>query len=118
GYRQTLDLEDIWNLTLSEHARVIVEDFRQAQKACTLVWRLLSYFQGVLLLQAAWTVFSSLFTFLPTLLVKAILEYIEDRRSTPLNAAWLYAILLFCCAAIQTTADGQALWIGRQIGMK
>jgi hypothetical protein len=60
-----------------------------------------------------------LFTFIPTLLLKAILEYVEDPRSTPVNAAWLYAILLFVSGAMQGIADGQALWIGRNnIGLK
>jgi hypothetical protein len=72
----------------------------------------------MLLVQGAWTVFSNLFTFLPTLLLKAILEYVEDPRSTPRNAAWLYAILLFCSGDVQGTADGQALWIGRKLGVK
>ncbi|KAL1970957.1 hypothetical protein VTN77DRAFT_2791 [Rasamsonia byssochlamydoides] len=118
GYRQTLELEDVWNLTVSQHAGAVLEDFRHAYKHYRLIWRLLRYFDRMLIIQAAWTVFSNLFTFLPTLLLKAILEYVEDPRSTPRNAAWLYAILLFCSGAIQGTADGQALWIGRKIGLK
>ncbi|KAL1981719.1 hypothetical protein VTN96DRAFT_2276 [Rasamsonia emersonii] len=118
GYRQTLELDDVWNLTVSQHAGAVLDDFRRAYKHYRLVWRLLRYFDRMLIIQAAWTVFSNLFTFLPTLLLKAILEYVEDPRSTPANAAWLYAILLFCSGAIQGTADGQALWIGRKIGLK
>lgn len=118
GYRRTLELEDVWNLTVSQQATTVLEDFRRAGKTTALVWRLLGYFNGMLLVQGAWTVFSNLFTFLPTLLLKAILEYVEDPRSTPRNAAWLYAILLFCSGAVQGTADGQALWIGRKLGVK
>ncbi|EAW12711.1 putative ABC bile acid transporter [Aspergillus clavatus NRRL 1] len=118
GYSQPLELDDIWNLTTSQKAATVLEDFRRQQTKGSLVWRLGRYFYGTLLVQGAWTVFSNLFTYLPTLLLKAILEYVEDPRSTTANAAWLYAILLFCSGAIQGVADGQALWIGRKLGVK
>ncbi|KKK27136.1 hypothetical protein ARAM_001306 [Aspergillus rambellii] len=118
GYKQSLDLEDIWNLTASQKAATVLEDFRRRQYKGSLVWKLMRYFYGRILLQGAWTVFSNLFTYLPTLLLKAILEYVEDPRSTTPNAAWLYAALLFFSGTIQGVADGQALWIGRNIGVK
>ncbi|GFF97593.1 ATP-dependent bile acid permease [Aspergillus udagawae] len=118
GYRQPLELDDVWNLTTSQKAATVLEDFRRKHPKGSLIWRLGRYFYGTLLLQGAWTIFSNLFTYLPTLLLKVILEYVEDPRSTTANAAWLYAILLFCSGAIQGVADGQALWIGRKLGVK
>lgn len=118
GYRQPLELEDVWNLTLSQKAAVVLEDFRRKQTKGSLVWKLFRRFYGPLLIQGAWTVFSNLFTFLPTLLLQAILQYVEDPRSTTPNAAWLFAILLFCSGAIQGIADAQALWIGRKLSVK
>ncbi|KAL4784201.1 hypothetical protein BJX76DRAFT_232079 [Aspergillus varians] len=118
GYRQSLELEDVWNLTASQKASTVLEDFRRRKYKGPLVVKLLRYFSGTILLQGAWTIFSNLFTYLPTLLLKAILEYVEDPRSTTPNAAWLYAVLLFVSAATQGVADGQALWIGRRMGVK
>ena len=118
GYRQALELEDVWNLTLSQKAAVVLDDFRRQEMTGGLAWKLLRYFYGTILLQGAWTVFSNLFTFLPTLLMQAILQYVEDPRSTTANAAWLFAILLFVCGAVQGIADAQALWIGRKLGVK
>ncbi|KAL4907580.1 hypothetical protein BDW74DRAFT_149478 [Aspergillus multicolor] len=118
GYKQSLELEDVWNLTASQKASTVLEDFRCRQYKGPLVVKLLRYFAGTILLQGAWTIFSNLFTYLPTLLLKAILEYVEDPRSTTPNAAWLYAVLLFVSAATQGVADGQALWIGRRMGVK
>lgn len=118
GYRQALELEDVWNLTASQKASTVLEDFRRRQYKGPLVVKLLRYFSGTILIQGAWTVFSNLFTYLPTLLLKAILEYVEDPRSTTRNAAWLYAVLLFVSAATQGIADGQSLWIGRRMGVK
>ncbi|OJJ83074.1 putative ABC bile acid transporter [Aspergillus glaucus CBS 516.65] len=118
GYRQPLELHDIWNLTTSQKAAAVLQDFRHKQPEGKLVWRLGRYFYGTLLLQGAWTVFSNLFTFLPTVLLRVILQYVEDPRSTTPNAAWLFAILLFCSSSIQGIADGQSLWIGRKLGVK
>ncbi|KAJ5104570.1 hypothetical protein NUU61_001917 [Penicillium alfredii] len=118
GYRQPLELEDVWNLTASQKAATVIADFRRRQMKGSLAWKLLRYFAGTILLQGAWTIFANLFVFMPSLLLKAILEYVEDPRSTTPSAAWLYAILLFCCATVQGVADGQSLFIGRKMGVK
>lgn len=83
-----------------------------------MAWRLLKYFRPILLLQAAWAAFSSLFTFMPTLLLKAILEYVERPDDTPANAAWLYVVLLFVAGCIMAICDGQALWLGRRLWVR
>ncbi|KAI9930032.1 hypothetical protein MW887_011842 [Aspergillus wentii] len=118
GYRQPLEAEDVWNVTTSHKASNVINDFRRSQPKGTLLWKLTKYFCGPILLQGAWTAFSNLFTFIPTLLIRAILQFVEDPRSTTPNAAWLFAILLVCSGVIQGTADGQALWIGRKVGVK
>lgn len=118
GYRQALELEDVWNLTVSQKAANVLGDFRKRQMKGSLAWKLLRFFSTTILLQGAWTVFANLFVFMPSLLLKAILEYVEDPRSTTPNAAWFYAILLFCSATVQGVADGQALFMGRKMGVK
>ena len=118
GYRQPLELKDVWNLTPHQKATAVLTDFRGRQMKGSLAWKLIRYFFGTIMKQGAWTIFANLFVFVPSLLLKAILEYVEDPRSTTPNAAWLYAILLFCSAIVQGVADGQALYIGRKMGVK
>ncbi|KAJ5836890.1 hypothetical protein N7447_002916 [Penicillium robsamsonii] len=118
GYRQPLELADVWNLTSSQKAANVLTEFRKRHMKGSLAWKLLRFFMGTILKQGAWTVFANLFVFMPSLLLKAILEYVEDPRSTTPNAAWLFAILLFCCATVQGVADGQALFIGRKMGVR
>lgn len=118
GYREPLELEDVWNLTPSQKAATVLADFRKRQMKGSLAWKLLRYFATTILIQGAWTIFANLFVFVPSLLLMAILKYVENPRSTTPNAAWLYAILLFCSAIVQGVADGQALWIGRKMGVK
>lgn len=115
GYKKTFELADVWNLAPKDKAAVILANFRQLKKTSRLAWHLLRYFRRDLLIQAAWAFLSALFTFVPTLLLKAILEYVEDPEVTPVNTAWLYIFLLTFSTCVQAVTDGQALWKGRKI---
>ncbi|RMZ80548.1 hypothetical protein DV737_g2910, partial [Chaetothyriales sp. CBS 132003] len=115
GYKKPLEMSQVWNVTLKDKAETALAQFRQVKKAHSLALRLLIHFQRQILIQGAWCMLASVFMFLPTLLLKAILEFLEDQESTPATAAWLYVILLFVTGCIQAIADGQALWIGRKI---
>lgn len=115
GYRKTLELADVWNVTLADKAETVLAHFRQVQKTHSLAVRLLLHFKAQILIQGAWCMLASVFMFLPTLLLKAILEYLENTDTMPVNVAWLYVILLFVTGVVQAVGDGQGLWIGRKI---
>jgi ABC-type multidrug transport system fused ATPase/permease subunit len=115
GYKKTMELTDVWNLPMKDKAASVLADYRQFKRTSSLAWHLVKYFNRALLIQGMWAMFSNLFTFLPAMLLKGILEYVEDPSSTPRNAAWFYVCLLFVAGAVQAVADGQALWIGRKI---
>ncbi len=115
GYKKPLELVDIWNVCLQDKAETVLAQFRQVKKTHGLAVRLLLHFKRKVLLQGAWCALASVFMFLPTLLLKAILEYLEDPVETPSSAAWLYVVLLFVTGAVQAVGDGQGLWIGRKI---
>jgi len=115
GYKKTFELPDVWNLATKDKAAAVLADFRQLKKTTKLAWHLLRYFERDLLIQAAWAIISGFFTFVPTLLLKAFLEYVESPQDTPVNAAWFYMILLAVSSCIKAVTDGQALWVGRKI---
>ncbi|KAF2143052.1 uncharacterized protein K452DRAFT_225934 [Aplosporella prunicola CBS 121167] len=115
GYKKTYELADVWNLTPKDKAATILADYRQFKKTQALAWHLLRYFRRGLLIQALWAGCSGFFLFVPTILLKLILEYVENPADTPRNAAWFYVILLFLSGVTTALADGQALWIGRKI---
>lgn len=118
GYQKTLELDDVWNLVPKDKAAAVLDDFRQLRKTSNLAWHLLRYFRRDLLIQATWAFISAFFTFIPTLLLKAILEYVEDPKATPANTAWFYIILLAASSCIQAVTDGQTLWKGRKISIR
>ncbi|KAK4621385.1 ABC transporter 7 [Fulvia fulva] len=115
GYRNAFEMKDVWNLMPKDKAAAILADYRQLKKTNILAWHLLKYFKKELIAQALWAGISGVVTFVPTLLLKVILEYVEEPTQTPRNAAWLYVILLFVSGVINAISSGQALWIGRKI---
>jgi len=115
GYKKTFEINDVWNLIPKDKAANILADYRQLKKTTKLTWHLLFYFRWSLFGQCAYAFFSAWLTFAPTLLLKAILEYIEDPKGQPRNVIWLYVILLSFTDMIRSLLDQQALWIGRKV---
>ncbi|KAI2110795.1 Transporter of the ATP-binding cassette (ABC) [Ophidiomyces ophidiicola] len=118
GYNKSMEMSDVWNLKPSYQAAAVIMSFRRAKSTSKLAWRLFRFFDRTLLIQGIWTIFAGLFTFLPTWLLKLILEYVEDPEGTPRNAAWFYVMLMFVCGLIQAVGDGQSLWLGRELSVK
>ena len=115
GYRNPLELKDVWNLIPKEKAANVTADFRRLKRTTRLALRLAKFFQQDLLIQAFWALIEGSLTFVPTLLLQAILKYVEEPDSIPANTAWLYVFLLAVSGCVTGVADGQALWIGRKI---
>lgn len=115
GYKQTMEIKDVWNLLPKDKAAAVLAQYRQVKKTMALSYHLLAYFKGLLLAQVWWAILSGVFTFMPTMLLKAILEYVEHPDMAPLNVLWLYVILLPMTDLVRSVADNRALWIGRKI---
>ncbi|KAF2484582.1 bile acid-transporting ATPase [Neohortaea acidophila] len=115
GYKKTFELADVWNLIPRDKAANVLADYRQLKKTTALAYHLLKYFKRELIVQAVWAAGSGVLTFVPTLLIMVILQYLEDPVNTPRNAAWFYVILLFVSGVSNALASGQALWIGRRV---
>jgi ABC-type multidrug transport system fused ATPase/permease subunit len=118
GYKSPLEINRVWNILPKEKAATVLENYRLLKKSGRLTIHLLKFFSPDLLFQQIWALIGAVFTFVPTLLLKAILEYVENPAETPKSTAWLYVILLLASGLIQGVADGQGLWRGRKICIK
>ncbi|ORY72055.1 ABC transporter type 1, transmembrane domain-containing protein [Pseudomassariella vexata] len=118
GYKEPLEIGTVWNLLPRDKAAAVLADYRQVKKTTTLAWHLAMYFKTMLIIQAIWALVAGVLTFAPTLLLKAILEYVEAPDATPRNVLWLFVILLPVTDVIRSVADGQGLWIGRKISIR
>ncbi|OTB06198.1 hypothetical protein M426DRAFT_10014 [Hypoxylon sp. CI-4A] len=115
GYKEPLEIKHVWNLLPRDKSGTVLASYRQVKKTTSLAFHLIKYFKGLLILQCVWATLGGFLTFAPTLLLKAILEYVEMPTIAPRNVLWLYVILLPLSDLIRSIADGQALWIGRKI---
>ncbi|CAM1507870.1 Fc.00g047180.m01.CDS01 [Cosmosporella sp. VM-42] len=114
GYKKPMEMGDVWNLLPKDKAAAVIADYRQFKKTGSLAWHLLKYFKWMLFTQCSLAVLSGFFTFAPTLLLKAILEYVED-PSAPVSVLWLFVIGLPVLDIVRSYCDNAALWIGRKI---
>lgn len=115
GWKEPLDIKRVWNLLPKDKAAAVLASYRHFKKTTALSFHLVKYFKGLLLVQALWAVLAGILTFAPTLLLRAILQYVEDPTAAPRNVLWLYVILLPMTDIARSVCDGQALWIGRKI---
>jgi len=115
GWKEPLDISKVWNLVPRDKAAAVLSNYRQFRKTTSLAFHLVKYFKGMLVAQAAWGAVGGVLTFAPTLLLKAILELVEEPSLAPRNVLWLYVILLPVSDILRSVADGQALYIGRKI---
>lgn len=115
GWKEPMELEHVWNLLPKDKAASVLADYRQIKRTGALAWHMLKYFKADLVTQCGLAALSGLFTFAPTLLLKAILEYVETPDIAPKNVLWLYVIGLPVLDMVRSYSDNMALWIGRKI---
>ncbi|KAI0904579.1 multidrug resistance-associated protein [Ustulina deusta] len=115
GYKEPLEMDKVWNLIPRDKAAVVLAHYRQIKKTTSLALHLAKYFKGMLVAQCLWAIFSGFLAFAPTLLLRAILQYVETPHMAPRNVLWLLVILLPVTDILRSVADNQALWIGRKI---
>ena len=118
GWKQPLEIQDVWDLPAREQAAYVLHEYHRKNQSRTLILRLFNYFKGSLLLQAGWAVGFSVLSFAPTVLLRQILEYLEDPSQTPQDVAWLYVIGLAIAPVLNSICNGQALWTGRKISLR
>ncbi|KAI1822918.1 multidrug resistance-associated protein [Xylaria intraflava] len=115
GYKEPLEMDKVWNLIPRDKAAAVLAHYRQVKKTTSLAFHLTKYFKRLLIAQCIYAIFSGFLAFAPTLLLRAILQYVESPNMAPRNVLWLLVILLPVTDIIRSLSDNQALWIGRKI---
>ncbi|CCD26193.1 putative ATP-binding cassette multidrug transporter VMR1 NDAI_0H00190 [Naumovozyma dairenensis CBS 421] len=119
AHQNTLVFKDIWALRIDDYSIFVVKKFK------TFITRpfsqnnfssnLFLFFMKYFLLQGFWACLSAPISFVPTVLLKRILEYVDDQSSAPKNLAWFYVSCMFACGVLGAIFRGQALFYGRRV---
>lgn len=114
-----IEMKDIWGLMLDDYSIFVLKRFKRFVKAKNkkrnFSFNLIHFFTKYLVIQGIWATVSSVISFIPTLLLKKVLEYVEDQSTSPLNLAWIYIGGMFICRILVAVFQGQALFLGRRV---
>ncbi|SCU77356.1 LAME_0A00826g1_1 [Lachancea meyersii CBS 8951] len=115
--KQSIKLKDIWGLKLDDYSIFVLKKYKNSIKNThrKLSHNLFWFFSKYLGLQGFWACFDSVLSFIPTLLLKRILEYVDDQSTAPKNLAWFYVCTMFVCRVAVAICQSQALFFGRRV---
>ena len=117
GYRKNYEIADVWDLPIEDKAALVLARSRRSQRYSRFAAHLLALHGPDLFLQGLWAACSAIFTFAPTLLLKLLLQYLEDPLTSSARATWLYVVLIFVSGLFKAITDGQASWLGTKIAI-
>lgn len=117
AFKVPLTQDDVWDLKMEDFSYFVLKSFKKFSQGSTLGFsnRVILFFLPFLLVQAFWAVVESLILFAPTILLKRILEFVEDRNTGNLPLAWFYVTLMFASKFFSNLSSGQALFFGRRV---
>jgi ABC-type multidrug transport system fused ATPase/permease subunit len=118
GYKVPLDMEDVWELREDDHAFHVLNKFTKLPINHSLLNRLAMHFKWEFGISILWGLLYASFNVAPALLLKQILEYIEDPSVFPRHVAWLYVVLFLIFGIFVNISGAQANYIGRRLAIQ
>lgn len=119
AHKRTIENKDVWGLMMEDYSLFVVKRFNRFKESFAKKKHfstfLFLFFSKYLLLQAFWAFLDGSIAFIPTILLKRILEYVEDPTTASSNLAWFYVFSMFFCRVLVAFAQAQALFFGRRV---
>lgn len=117
AYKSTLKAEEVWDLRKDDFSYFVVKSFKQFSERSKLRFkhRLILFFLPFLIIQAFWAMMEALIVFAPTILLRRILEFVDDRSTGTMALAWFYVFVMFFSKVAAVLSSGQALFVGRRV---
>lgn len=113
--KSPLTMADIWGLREDDYALHVLKVFDSSKLAARFTFKLFSHFKWLFALQGFWALLESILVFLPTILLKKVLEYVEDTTTTTRSMAWCLVLLMPLTKLIDSLSSGFSLFIGRRV---
>ncbi|CAN3376822.1 hypothetical protein DIURU_001603 [Diutina rugosa] len=116
--KHTLQKSEIWALRGDDYALPTLKQFNELPEKWRFPTKLVYYFKGLLLVQAMWAALEGVLIFIPSLLLKRILEYVDNPEQNSRQLAWTFVLLMPICKIIDSTSSGCSLFIGRRVCLR
>lgn len=114
-----LERSDLYALNRRLTSLVVTSAFRRASFATqSLLWRMFQFLKIEFLRQGIWAGINSVFVFVPAMLIKSILEYLETPSPEASQNAWFRVFGLLAASLMAGFSACQCGWIGKHIGFK
>ncbi|CDO94121.1 unnamed protein product [Kluyveromyces dobzhanskii CBS 2104] len=119
AHQNYIEMKDVWGLMVEDYSILVIKRFNHfVQKKTTkrtFSFNLIHFFLKYIAIQGVWATFSSIISFIPTMLLRRILEYVEDQSTAPSNLAWTYIFVMFLSRILTAVCAAQALFLGRRV---
>ncbi|AOA61209.1 Transporter of the ATP-binding cassette (ABC) family [Komagataella phaffii CBS 7435] len=115
AYKTPLQFNDIWGLRIDDYAYFLLRRFKDLGFTRTFTYKIFYFSKGDLAAQALWASIDSMLIFGPSLLLKRILEYVDNPGMTSRNMAWLYVLTMFFIQISDSLVSGRSLYLGRRV---
>lgn len=115
AYRKPLAKDDIWGLREDDYAMHILRLFERTRRSGRFTLSLFAHFKGLFALQGFWALLESVLVFLPTVLLKGILEYVADPLVTTRSVAWCLVMLMPVLKMLDLVTSSFSLFLGRRV---
>lgn len=115
AYKKPLVMSDIWGLSERDHSLYVLKEFKRTALTTGFTLKLFSHFKGLFFIQAVWAVLQSLIVFMPTILLKKVLEYVADPSTTTRGVAWCLVLLMPLSKLGDSLSSGFSLFLGRRV---
>ncbi|WPK23590.1 hypothetical protein PUMCH_000831 [Australozyma saopauloensis] len=115
AYKKPLSMDDIWGLREDDHSLHVLKEFKKNKLLASFTVRLFLHFKGLFLLQGMWAIIQPLIIFVPTILLKKVLEYVADPSTSTKSVAWCLVILMSLSKITDSLTSGFSLFLGRRV---
>ncbi|CUS24594.1 LAQU0S17e02586g1_1 [Lachancea quebecensis] len=114
--QKQLRIQDIYDLQSKYHTPSVIQRYSdRSHRSKTLMRRLIEFCWKSIIIQCSWSLAGALASFMPTLQMKKILEYMEDPRNSSNRVAWVYVFLMVASKILAALCESQAVFLGARV---
>jgi ABC-type multidrug transport system fused ATPase/permease subunit len=116
--KSPLKKDDIWGLRKDDYALNVLKGFENFTAFKSFPIKLFANFKLLFAIQAFWAVLESFLVFVPSLLLKRILEYVDDPLNNPKSLAWTFVFMMPLFKVTDSIVSGCSLFLGRRVCLR